>query len=291
MRIAISGSTGFIGTHLTKYLQERNHSVYAIPREHFDTPKMIEETLTKYPPDHIIHLSAYGNHSTQTDEVKILNTNVVKTFNLLQATRNINYISFINIGSSSEYGTKKKPMKETDLPETDTFYGASKVASTYMCRAFAKKYRKNVITVRPFSVYGPGEADFRFIPTVCKSIIEGKTMTLVEEPHHDWIYVDDFCKGVDVVMQNADKLRGQVVNIGTGKQYSNRQVVDALEKIAGKELKRDVFGSYTRDYDSEYWVASNKKLKTLGWKPNYTLSNGLKRVYLHEVQKSKAQST
>ena len=275
---------------MTKYLQKRGDSVFAISREYLTNPKLLEEILSKWPPDHIIHFAAYGNHNTQTDETMMLNVNVVKTFNLLQATKNINYQSFINIGSSSEYGTKKRPMREDNYLETDTFYGASKVANTYISRAFAKKYKKNIVTVRPFSIYGPGEASFRFIPTVCRAIYNGSIMPLVEEPKHDWTYVDDFCEGVFAVAQNADHLRGQVVNIGTGKQYSNSQVVALLEQIAGKQLMRDVFAQYTRDYDSEYWVANNKKLRNLGWKPNYTLLKGLKRVYSHEIQKLKEAS-
>ena len=61
-------------------------------------------------------------------------------------------------------------MTENDKCETDTFYGASKVAQTYLATAYAKEFKKNIKIVRPSSIYGPGEANFRFIPTIINSI-------------------------------------------------------------------------------------------------------------------------
>lgn len=285
MKIAITGANGFLGKRMSKMLQDLGHSVFAIPRDYLTSPKLLENTLEKFPPDHIIHLAAYGNHSHQTEETKMVNVNIVKTFNLFQATKNIEYQSLINVGSSSEYGNKKKPMKETDSLETDTFYGASKVAATYLARAFAKKYEKNIVTVRPFSIYGPGEAAFRFIPSACRSMLNDGIFSIVAAPKHDWTYVDDFCEGVYTVMINAEKLRGQVVNIGTGKQYSNIQVIENLCAVTKRNIKLNNSAIYERSYDSDdSWVANNKKIKNLGWKPRYTLRKGLERVFHHEKQ-------
>ena len=273
----ISGSGGFIGSSLYFKLLKLGHSPKAIPRDILYNYFSLKEFLKLEKPDYIVHLAAWGNHSTQTDLDKIISSNINLTATLLQASKDINYKGFINIGSSSEYGDKSKPMSELDLPETDTYYGASKVATTYLSRAFVKQENKPIVTVRPFSVYGPREASHRFIPTVIISALEGKKFDLAEKPMHDWIYIDDFLNGLLLVAENAGKLQGQTVNIGTGKQFSNLDVIKTLEEIHGK-IEYNT-SERLRSYDSGYWVADNTKLKSLGWKQQYTLYQGLKKTY------------
>lgn len=287
---AVSGSSGFIGQHLVKRLRDDGHGVFSIPRELFRNPELLEHMMQESPPDYVIHLAAYGNHSKQTEPYKMVDVNLINTLTLLSAIEFVPIKGFINIGSSSEYGIKDKPMKETDLLETDTFYGATKAASTMICRAFAKYANKNVVTVRPFSVYGPGEADFRFIPTMCRALLTQEPTKLAMEPVHDWIYVQDFIDGVLKVVENVDKLSGQVVNIGTGTQYTNLEVVNYLELISDKHLIYEPFGmSDMRVFDNKSWVADNTKLKSLGWKQKHTLQQGLKLTY--EAQRPKTEST
>lgn len=285
MNIAVSGSNGFIGSHLVKRLRNEGHGVLPIPRNHLKYPNDLGDLFKTFPPDYIIHLAAYGNHSSQKEPSEMLNVNVIGTYNLLTSLNNVPFKGFINIGSSSEYGIKDGPMSENDVPETDTFYGATKVAGTYLARAFAREYKRNIVTVRPFSVYGPGEADFRFIPTVCHALNENKVISVATEPMHDWIYIDDFVDGVMRVVENIERLSGQIINIGTGEQYSNLEIVMLLEKVSGKTLIFDIFGmSDMRTYDSHSWVAENRKLKKLGWLPKHSIVDGLKKTYTHYAQ-------
>lgn len=289
---AISGSNGFIGTHLVKRLRDDGHGVFPIPHDSLQNPIQLKPLLQQFPPDYVIHMAAYGNHSKQKDPTEMVNANILGTHNLLSSLQDIPIQGLINFGSSSEYGKKSKPMSENDVPGTDTFYGATKVASTYLCKAFAKVFRKNVVTVRPFSVYGPGEADFRFIPTMCKSLLTQEPTKLAMEPVHDWIYIDDFTDGVLRVIDNVEKLQGQIVNIGTGEQYSNVQVVNMLENISGKTLTYEIFGmSDMRIFDTVSWVADNTKLKRLGWIQKHSLRDGLKSTFeFYEKQITKATS-
>jgi nucleoside-diphosphate-sugar epimerase len=277
MKYLISGASGFIGSSLYFKLLELGHEPKAIPRDILYNYFSLKEFFELEKPDYIIHLAAWGNHSTQTDFDKIISSNIDLTINLLQASKDIDYKGFINIGSSSEYGTKKGEMSESDFLETDTYYGASKVATTYLTRAFSKQEDKPIVTIRPFSVYGELEAKHRFIPTVIISALEDKTFDLAEKPMHDWIYIDDFLNGLLLVAENINNLKGQVVNIGTGKQYSNLEVVKLIEKIHG-EIKYNT-NEKLRSYDSGCWVADNNKLKSLGWKQKYSLDQGLKKTY------------
>ena len=120
MRCLISGASGFIGTALTHKLKSMGYQVRAITREELYSKAMISIADT-YQPDYIFHLAAYGNKYDQTDDWEIIGANIMTTLNLLYTTKGIPYKAFINTGSSSEYGTKVHPMKETDSLDTDTF--------------------------------------------------------------------------------------------------------------------------------------------------------------------------
>lgn len=276
----ITGATGFIGSNLASRLLQLNLRVAGLPKELLQEPIALREYCEEIKPDYIFHLAAYGNHSNQKNFNEIVATNIIKTALLLDATKFIKYEAFINFGSSSEYGKKDLPMSEETLLEPDTFYGATKAASTLLSRAFAGQYAKPVVTVRPFSVYGEGEAEFRFIPTIIKGLVEEAPTPVVLEPKHDWIYVQDFIDGVIRVIKNVDKLAGRVINIGTGLQYSNIEVVNVLEKVSGQTLMIDPFGD-ARPYDNDTWVADNSRLRLLGWQPKHTLSEGLYKTYVY----------
>ena len=276
-KCVISGKSGFIGSHLASYLEKKGLEVIGIPREYLYDIKKLQEFILKHNPDYIFHTAAYGNMSGQKDPGEIVTANIACTWNLLQASRDIPYRAFVNFGSSSEYGKKDKPMTEDMLPEVETFYGASKVATTYLCKAYAKQFTKPVVTVRPFSVYGPGEASFRFIPTLIRYLQTGEIMDFAEGVH-DWIYIDDLIEGVFTVSQHARELFGQVVNIGTGIETSNSKIEDLLTRISKKSLNINYF-SNMRPNDSPVWVDGSKMLRLYGWKPKVGLEKGLRRCY------------
>lgn len=245
--------------------------MYQLSREHLESGKKIN-----FEADYIFHLAAYGQMFHQRDDFdEIYNTNVIKLLKILKATNHLNYKGFINIGTSSEYGKKIRPMKETDPIDPDFFYASSKVAGTMLCKAWAKTFNKPIITVRPFSVYGPNEAEFRFIPTIIRSGIESVKFELTNGVH-DWIYIEDFIDGLLLVAKNIKKIKNGIVNIGTGKQYTNKQIVELLSNNI-KPLK------YTetkmRPNDTKVcWRANNSLLRSLGWKQKYTMKQGLEAV-------------
>jgi dTDP-glucose 4,6-dehydratase len=277
MKASISGLNGFIGSHLKTLLEQKGYEVVGINRDILIDPIELTQFFIREVPDHIIHLAAYGNHHDQTDRIETFYSNVTKTFMLLEATAIYKYDSFINVSSSSVYGRKDKPMSEDMSLGTDTFYGCSKVAGEYLARSYAKELDRPIVNVRPFSVYGPKESDNRFIPTVARSIHEGTTLSLDPKPKHDWIYVEDFCEALILIMENANSLKGETINIGTGKQYSNSEIVEKIEWILDARCDiKEVAGQ--RKYDNSSWVADTTKLTKLGWKPRYDIMRGLKRT-------------
>jgi len=274
MKIAISGSGGFLGTNFIRRCKELDYEVYPILTEDLYDFDKLQKILIKQNPEIILHLAAYGNMADQKEPDMMVAANIGGTFNMLEASLSIPYKAFINIGSSSEYGEKTEPMSETDLPETDTFYGATKVGAGYIARAFAKQYKKPIINIRPFSVYGTYEADFRFIPTVIRSILQGTTFNLDEEATHDWVYVKDFVNAVLHLCVKAQFIPGEWVNVGTGKSYTNKIIVEMIETQMNRKADYKPVKSM-RPQDSLVWQADTGKLSLMGFKPSYDIVDGL----------------
>lgn len=238
-------------------------------------------TVSKIKPEIIIHLATYSDYRNQRTIKQMVNLNIEGTLNLLMVTKDIDYSVFINTGSSSEYGFKNKPMNENDLLEPISFYAATKASATLLCQVFAKEFKKPIVTLRPFSVYGPYEKKDRFIPTIIKAVIEHKPISLTSEKQcRDFIYIDDVIDAYIKVIKNGKSLAGQILNIGTGKQYDNNDVVKTLFKAVGEtvSIKKGAFPK--RLWDTPYWVANiSKTNKLLKWKPQFSLEEGLKKTY------------
>lgn len=298
--ILITGGAGFIGSNLIKKLVELNYDVNLILKESTDLWRIkdilkkvkihyadlsekneLTKIVKKINPLFIIHLATYSNYRSQSDVKQMIEVNIKGTLNLLMASKDINYKIFVNTGSSSEYGIKDSPMKENDSLEPVSFYGATKAFSTFLCQIFAKEYRKPIVTLRPFSVYGPLEEEKRFIPTVIKAIINGKPIKLTPgKQRRDFIYIDDI---VDIYMRTMSygkKLSGQILNIGTGIEHTNDEAVQTLFNITGKKVKVEKGAFPKRLWDTFHWVADTSKIrKYLNWKPKFNLKDGLKKTY------------
>lgn len=230
----ITGKNGFIGKALVKYLTDRGNNI-------------IDEIQ---PGCIVIHLAAYGNHYFQTDVKKIEKANITDLIELVEKSREVKKL--YNISTSS-----------ITLPK-QTMYSASKLfGETFINSLNDDRF----INVRPYSVYGPGEADHRFIPTVIRCLQDGRVMKLDPHATHDWIYVDDFIEAM---------LEGYT-SIGTGGSYRNIEVVQMLEYISGVQL------NYTeatlRDYDIKNWVCFDGV-------PSRSLFDGLKQTYESFTQKN-----
>ena len=252
MLAALSGNNSFIGSYLVKALSDKGFQTAQVTRELLYSPDDLRLFFEEREPDYIFHLAAYGNHSTQTDEAMTVLSNIIGTFNMLHASRDINYKKFVNFSTSS-----------VKLP-VETFYSASKAGAERIANAF-KQQGKPILTIRPYSVYGGGEALFRFIPTICNKLLADEEILLDPNPVHDWIYVENF---VDRVMDYLDQ--DGIVEIGTGVQTTNKQIVEMLEKISGITAKIKIVENQ-RDYDTSEWKADNKT--------NSNLEKGLKKTW------------
>lgn len=263
MNIFLTGSTGFVGSSLVKRLQA--HDIYCMKRgEKISVVKKIN-------PDVIFHIAAelYA-------EDKMFDSNVKFTYDLLECTKHIPYKSFVYIGSSSEYGRKKFPLKETDSLTPETMYEATKGAGSLFCQAFASIYNKPIKIARPFSLYGVGQQQNKLMPAIYNAYKNKKTLKL-SDGVHDWIYIDDFVDGLLMLMGDGK----DIINFGSGIQSSNKQVLELFEKILSTKIEV-VCTDKIRLYDSEHWVCDTSYAKDkYGFSCKYTLEEGIKKYVEH----------
>lgn len=299
-KILITGATGFIGSNITRYLIEHYKiKPYIIVRktsnmwriknilemvniyyvELIDS-KNLKKVIFEVKPNIIVHTAVYGGYYFQKDKEMIFKTNFWATFNLLNICNEIDYELFINTGSSSEYGIKNKPMRESDLLEPISDYGVSKAAATLYCQSLAKREKKPIVTLRLFSPYGYYEDKERLIPSVIISCINQKD-PMCSSPNsvRDFIFIEDVVESYIKVIENKEKCIGEVLNIGFGQQHTVKEVVDEIIKNTYPVLKPkwDVINNPRTE--PKIWQADISKLeKILGWQPRYSLEEGLKKT-------------
>lgn len=270
--VIITGATGFLGKNLFERLSTDNN-VWCIKRGDL----ISKDVMRKFNPDYIYHFAA-----EIYDDAKMIESNILLTYNLLEATKDIDFKAFVNVGSSSEYGFKKSPMKETDVLVPRTMYESTKASATLLCQSYATSYDKPIVTIRPFSVYGRHEPSKRFIPTIAEKFFT-KAGISISEGVHDFVYIDDFIDGVlQVATSDREKIKGDIVNLGYGVQYSNFEVYDNLRILFGYDIKVTKLTSKLRTYDSQTWVADiSYAKKKYGYLPKYNFLDGL-REYCNE---------
>lgn len=298
-RFLITGASGFVGSCLLRRLVESGEEVHVLLRRQARLWRLddlngrffvhecdlldhdrVARVVGEIRPTIIYHLAAYGAYSYQNEADQILKSNIDGTWNLLHACRGLDFELFVNTGSSSEYGFKKEPMKESDVLEPASYYAVAKSAQTLLCSHYAKSEKKPVVTFRLFSVYGPYEEPTRLIPTLMKALDQGLPMNLVS-PHiaRDMIYVDDV---VDAYLA-VDRLKavpGEYFNIATGVQSSMAEVVKLAAEVSGKTTEFRWSGMPSRSWDTEKWVGDVSKSETmLGWRAATSLREGLSRMW------------
>jgi nucleoside-diphosphate-sugar epimerase len=303
-RFLITGATGFIGSNLCRYLVSHNCETHILIRKearlwrikdlvkqihvHYSDlsdQQQLAKLLNKIQPTVIYHLAAYGAYPEQTDRNLINQTNYFGTLNLLQASLNIPYELFVNTGSSSEYGFKHKPMSETDLTEPNSDYAVSKVAATLLCAHFAQQEKKPVVTLRPFSVYGPYEEPNRLVPNLMKALYLQKSIDLVSpQTARDFIFIDDVVN-LYLAINKLAKNSGKYFNLGTGKQSTIKNMVQLTQQVSRKKLTCNWNNMPARSWDTNNWVANmSQTTELLNWQPKYSLAQGLKKTWKWYLQ-------
>lgn len=262
MRLFVVGSTGFIGSNLVRRYRDLDVITYVRNED-------LRSQLEYYRPNVIINAAA---EIYKPDLMFEANIGLVKT--ILDHVHHNPKTVFMQLGSSSEYGCYDRPTKETDLLNPQDCYSATKSAASYLCSHYAKKYDLDVVIVRPYSPYGPGERNHRLFPKIYNAFYLSQPMKLVNGVH-DFCYIDDLLNGINLILESSERIPGEIINISSGKQYTNKEVLETFELVSGKkapvEYDETVFST------SKIWCADIRHAqKKYGYVPKFDLESGIR---------------
>lgn len=298
MRVMVTGATGFVGACLVRRLVALGHEVHAVLRAESNTWRLAgildrvvccrldlkdDEAVTRAVrtcrPEAVLHLATFGGFASQNNPADIIATNLLGTVNLLTACEQAGVSCFVNTGSSSEYGHKGAPMRESDLPEPVSAYGVAKGAATLYCRAEALAKGLPVATLRLFSPYGPWDDPRRLIPYVISTLLRGNAPRLAgPEAVRDFVFIDDV---VDAYLRLLEGgfTPGAVYNVGGGEQQSIGAVVRLITDQIGNGIE-PLWGTIPHQRpEPSVWCADLSLVRQeLGWQPSTSLRDGLAKT-------------
>ena len=252
-----------------------------------------QELISKmcYGSDVIVHLAANtGVEQSVNNPDQDLQTNVIGTFNMLEAARKNKVSKFVFASSGAPLGDVQPPMHEELATHPKSPYGASKLAGEAYCSAYFHSFQIDTVSLRFGNVYGPGSSRKNsVIAKFIKSALNKETLEIhgSGEQTRDFIYVDDLVRAI-IKAANTNSIGGEVFQIATNEETTVSKVSDLIiqecEKkgIEGVDVVKtsERVGDVKRNY-SDITKAQN----VLGWKPVVSLQSGICQTldfYLNE---------
>ena len=269
--------------------------------------ELIRYLLDLYHPRAIINLAAQSHVDRSiVDGSAFLETNVMGTYRLLEEARaywlklnpeSKGLFRFIHISTDEVYGSLGETGKFTEtsraLPSSP--YAASKAASDHFVRAFFRTYGLPTVTTNCSNNYGPYQFPEKLIPLIIDNALTGRSLPVFGDGENvrDWIYVEDHCAALEMVMQKNRP--GEVYNIGACDERKNIDVVRMIcsfldelkpawtnENLAARGLKQysDLiyFVPDRPGHDRRYAIDPSKFKREIGWNPVVSFEDGLKKT-------------
>lgn len=309
-KILITGSEGFIGSHIVDFLLKKNFNIKCfVQYNSFNNwgwledssfknklnictgdirdPNFVDKTVSDC--THVIHLASLISipHS-YISASSYVETNVAGTLNLLQSSVKHNIKKFIHTSTSEVYGTAQRiPINENHPLNAQSPYAASKIAADQMALSFYNSYNLPVTILRPFNTFGPRQSARAIIPTIITQLIKQNKINLGSlDPTRDFNYIDDVVNAFYLAIDNK-KIIGEVINLGTGYEISINDLKNLIFKIHNKNLSIKKSTQRVRPKKSEVQrlVSNNGKAKKiLNWRPKYVGKNGLSKGLIHTLR-------
>jgi len=237
-KILITGSSGFIGFHLSKKLLEKGIKVhgydsmnnyydvnlkkarckilktyknFSFTKNELENRKALEKIFKKFKPSVVIHLAAQAGVRYSIEKPRVyLDSNITGTYNIIEISKKLNVKHLIMASSSSVYGANKKiPFKETDKTETQlSIYAATKKSNESMAHSYSNIWKMPITMLRFFTVYGPwGRPDMALFKFT-KGILNNKKIDIYNngKMYRDFTYIDDIVDGIRMLINKIPNL-------------------------------------------------------------------------------------
>ncbi len=329
-KILVTGGAGFIGANFIQYLLKEytdinivnvdlltyagslhylenvaHHPQYHFVQQTICDQKAIEKMLTDHHIDTIVHFAAESHVDRSiADPSVFLQTNVLGTYALLEAARNVwlnekkwneSQCRFHHISTDEVFGCLKKDdpaFSESTPYHPNSPYSASKASSDHFVRAYHTTYGLPVTLSNCSNNYGCYQHQEKLIPTIIASCLKNKTIPIYGDGSNirDWLYVVDHCVAIDKIIRQG-KL-GESYNIGGNEERTNLDLTRLICQMTAKMTHQDPssflkliqFVADRPGHDLRYAINTTKIKNELEWKPQYNLTEGLRETIYWYLQ-------
>jgi len=300
MKVLVTGGSGFIGSHLIPKLIDLGHEVYSLERYvtgryvlgareattvfgDLQDSFIIRKLVREIQPDAVIHLASISPVAYSYDHPQeVFETNIIGTINLAESClREIpRFKHFLYAGTSEEYGNQTQfPIKEGAELRPNSPYSVSKVAADRYLHYMRDAYDFPMTVLRPFNTYGRKDSVHFVVERIVTQMLRGEAVGLGDpNPVRDLMYVNDHIDAYTMCLNN-EKAKGEIFNFCIGHGISIKELANMIAKLTNFDGKITWSTIPARPLDIQKLVGNYQKAKrVLGWKPKYTLEEGLKET-------------
>ena len=304
-KILITGSDGFLGSHLVERFLKENCQIKAFVYYNsfnnwgwLDTldkkklskiqvisgdirdPSIVRSAVKDV--DVICHLAALiGIPYSYIAPASYIDTNVKGTLNIIQAAKDFNTKKILITSTSETYGSALYvPIDEKHPYQPQSPYAASKISADQIALSFYYSFDLPVSIIRPFNFYGPRQSARAIIPTIITQIAKNKNQIELGNlaPTRDFTFVLDTCEAY-IKMCKTDNISGEIINIGSSNEISIGDLANKIKEIMNSNIEIVSKSERIRNEKSEVdrlYANIDKAISTLEWKPKFSLNDGLK---------------
>ena len=271
-RVFVTGARGFLGRHLCGALGERGADIHAYAGDVTDRAAL-GAALSAARPSVVFHLAAYGTTSSQRDVARMRAVNAGGVENLWAALDG-STARLVQTGTCAEYAPKDGPLSEGDACAPESDYARTVHDAVSYSQSMATRSGRELVVLRPFGPYGPGDRPERLIPFVIHGLLGGGRVSVTAgQQRRDFSYVDDHVSAFIAAATAA------IYNVGSGCPISVREVVERIARMIGGDAPGRVdFGAAAPRADdrADRYADITAAKRDLGFVPSVSLDEGLR---------------
>jgi len=296
--VLVTGGAGFIGSHLVRHLTDAGANVLVADNCFSGTPSLVPEDarletvdirddaftdlVREFEPTEIVHLAAlhYIPYCNANPE-EAFRVNTMGTRKLAEAARDLPGLDTMVFASSAAvYPPREGPNSEASDTGPMDIYGETKLVGEDLMRLFHRETGISTVTVRLFNVYGPSETNEHLVPAVLGQVRRGDREIELGNltPKRDFVHVSDVARALRTLLREFEGGYG-VYNVGTGTEWSVREVVEQTSAALGEEIQVVQDEDRVRESDRPHLRADISRIRReFGWEPEVEFVAGLREL-------------